>query len=389
MDVANSKLTILLNRVKLVLMGHPKLDMAEPTTLPPAPPEMQKRQLKGKGEKHGRSSSVPSMSRPSDCPRANAASGHVIGVDIGGTNLRIALADMNGTVLAKWSTSTRKTSSPDTIIQQISSGTDYLLEHTSVSRCSLLAAGVGAPGITNGDAGVVIATSYLVGWKDVPLRGMLESELGIPTAVENDVRLAAIGENWTGGARGIDDFVFLAIGTGIAAGIFANGKLIHGTNWAAGEIGYMHVPGVSDQAAKQGEPGSLESMIGGEGIRQQWLQCCNGMRPLQTCDLTATEIFEHAGAGDSLAETVLNRSARILAYAVYNISLVLNSKLFVLGGGVGVSAPLLDATQRVLEQYNAPARPELIISRLGHDAQLVGAIRLALNQPQSRTVLKT
>jgi glucokinase len=370
-------------------MGHPKLDMAEPTTLPPTSPEMQKHQLKGKGEKHGRSGSVPSISQPSDFPRANTASGHVIGVDIGGTNLRIALADINGTVLAKWSASTRKTSSPDTIIQQISIGTNYLLEQTSVSRGSLLAAGVGAPGITNGDAGVVIATSYLNGWKDVPLRSMLESEMGIQTAVENDVRLAAIGENWSGAARGIDDFVFLAIGTGIAAGIFANGKLIHGTNWAAGEIGYMHVPGVSDQAAKQGEPGSLESMIGAEGIRQQWLQCCNGMRPAQTRDLSATEIFEHGGAGDSLAETVLNRSARILAYAVYNISLVLNCKLFVLGGGVGTSTPLLIATQRVLERYTAPARPELIISSLGHDAQLVGAIRLALNQPHSPTILRT
>jgi glucokinase len=370
-------------------MGHPKFDMAKPTTLPPASPEMRKHRLKGKGEENGRSSSVASISRPFDSPRANAASGHVIGVDIGGTNLRIALADMNGAVLAKWSASTRKTSSPDTIVQQISSGTNYLLEQTSISRSSLVAAGVGAPGITNGDAGVVIATSYLNGWKDVPLRSMLESELGIQAAVENDVRLAAIGENWTGAARGIDDFVFLAIGTGIAAGIFANGKLVHGTNWAAGEIGYMHVPGVSDQAAKQGEPGPLESMIGGEGIRQQWLQCCNGIGPPRACDLTATEIFEHAGAGDSLAATVLQRSARILAYAVYNISLVLNCKLFVLGGGVGMSAPLLDATQRVLEQYNVPARPELIISSLGHDAQLVGAIRLALNQPQSHTIPKT
>ncbi len=287
---------------------------------------------------HGRSTA----GRRPGSARTNAGYGHVVGVDIGGSNLRIALADINGTVLGKWSTSTRETSSPDMVIEQIRQGTQYLLE----------------------------------------------SALRIPAAVENDVRLAAIGENWTGAARGIGNFVFLAIGTGIAAGIFANGKLVHGTDWTAGEIGYMHVPGTPEQAAKPGEPGSLESTIGGEGVRQQWLRCCNGRGVPLTRDLTATEIFEHAHAGDVLAESVLNRSAQVLAYAVYNISLVLNCALFVLGGGVGMSAPLLDATRRVLEQYSAPARPKLIISSLGQDAQLMGAIRLALNKAESRIGLK-
>src|SRR5713101_6335059 len=320
--------------------------------------------------------------------RTNNGYGHVIGVDIGGSNLRIALADMNGAVLSKWSTSTRETSSPEMVIEQIREGTRYLLEYTSVSRRSLLAVAAGAPGVTDGDAGVVVTTSYLKGWRDVPLRSMLESALRIPAAVENDVRLAAIGENWIGAARGLGNFVFLAIGTGIAAGIVANGKLVHGTDWTAGEIGYMHVPGTPEQAAKPGEPGSLESTIGGEGVRQQWLRCCNGRGVPLTRDLTATEIFENAHAGDVLAESVLNRSAQVLAYAVYNISLVLNCALFVLGGGVGMSAPLLDATRRVLEQYNAPAQPKLMMSSLGPDAQLIGAIRLALNKAESRIGLK-
>jgi len=333
---------------------------------------------------HGRSTA----GRRPGSARTNAGYGHVVGVDIGGSNLRIALADMNGTVLGKWSASTRETSSPDMVIEQIRQGTQYLLEHTSVSCRSLLAVAAGAPGITDGDAGVVVATSYLKGWKHVPLRSLLESALCIPAAVENDVRLAAIGENWTGAARGVRNFVFLAIGTGISAGIFANGKLVHGTDWTAGEIGYMHVPGTPEQAAKKGEPGSLESTIGGEGVRQQWLRCCNGSGVPLTRDLTATEIFERAHAGNVLAESVLNRSAQVLAYALYNISLVLNCELFVLGGGVGMSAPLLDATRRFLEPYSAPARPKLIISSLGQDAQLMGAIRLALNKTESRIGLK-
>jgi glucokinase len=318
--------------------------------------------------------------------RIDAGYGHVLGVDIGGSNLRIALADMNGTVLGRWSTSTKRTSSPAMVIEQIREGVTHLLEHAAVSRRSLLAVVAGAPGITDGDAGVVVATSYLKGWKDVPLRRLLESALRIPAAVENDVRMAAIGENWKGAAQGVGNFVFLAIGTGIAAGVFANGKLIHGTDWTAGEVGYMHVPGAPEEAARHGAPGSLESVIGGEGIRKQWLRSRNGTSVEVARNLTATEIFERASTGDLVAKGVLNRSAKILAYAVYNISLVLNCGLFILGGGVGMSAPLRDATQRFLEKYNEPARPKLMVSSLGQDAQLVGAIRLALSKADLESV---
>jgi glucokinase len=288
-------------------------------------------------------------------------------------------------VLGKWSTSTKRTSSPDMVIEQIREGVKNLLEDASVPRRSLLAVAAGAPGITDGDAGVVVTTSFLKGWKEVPLRRLLESALRIPAAVENDVRMAAIGENWMGAARGVGNFVFLAIGTGIAAGVFANGRLIHGTDWTAGEVGYMHVPGAPEEAARQGAPGSLESVIGGEGIRKQWLRSCNGNGAVAR-NLTATEIFELAHAGDLVAKGVLNRSAKILAYAVYNISLVLNCGLFILGGGVGMSAPFRDATQRFLENYNEPIQPKLIVSSLGHDAQLVGAIRLALSKADHESV---
>ena len=333
---------------------------------------------KGLAERPGRHGSL----------RINSGYGHVIGVDIGGSNMRIALADMKGTVLSKWSTSTKRTSSPDMVIEQIRTGVTHLLEQASVPRRSLLAIAAGAPGITDANSGVVVATSYLKGWRNVPFRSLLESAFHIPATVENDVRLAAIGENSAGAARGVRNFVFLAIGTGIAAGIFANGKLVHGSDSTAGEVGYMHVPGTPEEAAKRGAPGSLESTIGGEGVRQQWLRICweAGVPPDR--DLNATEIFEHAHAGDVHATAVLHHSARVLAYAVYNISLVLNSALFVLGGGVGMSAPLRDATQSCLDQYNEPVPPKLIISSLGPDAQLIGAIRLALNTAEAHIGLK-
>ena len=114
----------------------------------------------------------------------------------------------------------------------------------------------------------MLATSYLMGWRDVPLRALLEASLGVPAAVENDVNMAALAESQIGAARGIRDFVFLAIGTGIGAGIVLNGRLFHGMNWSAGEIGYMFVPGTSVKPVESGEPGALESVVGGEGSRR-------------------------------------------------------------------------------------------------------------------------
>jgi glucokinase len=300
----------------------------------------------------------------------------VAGVDIGASNLRVALADLQGNVLGRWNTPTKATSSPEMVIALIEQGLEFLLSQSSRSRRTLLSVAAGAPGVTNPHAGVVLATSYLKGWRDVPLRQLLEFTLGVPAAVENDVRMAALGEHWAGAARGVDDFVFLAIGTGIAAGVFANGNLIHGTNWTAGEVGYMHVPHATKEPARPGEPGALESILGGEGILRQWSSACLGnARPP---NLTATEIFARATNGDPLAKRVLEHSAQLLASAVYNISLVLNSALFVLGGGIGVSVPLREAAELILERYSEPSRPKLVVSSLGTDAQLIGAVRLAL-----------
>ncbi len=102
------------------------------------------------------------------------------------------------------------------------------------------------------------------------LRALLEARLGVPAAVENDVNTAAIAEHQIGAAQGIRDFVFIAVGTGIGAGIVLNGRLFHGMNWSAGEIGYMLVPGTSVKPVESGEPGALESIVGGEGIKAQW-----------------------------------------------------------------------------------------------------------------------
>jgi glucokinase len=314
--------------------------------------------------------------------RFNATYAHVLGVDLGGTSLRVALADMNGTVLGKWSASTRGASTPEQVVALICNGMTRLVRQANISPKAVKAVGVGTPGITDVDAGIVISAPNLKNWRNIPFRNVLESELGIPAVIENDVNLAAMGENWRGAAREATNFVFLALGTGIGAGIYLNGQLVHGADWAAGEVGYMHVPGTPDTAFELDKPGSLESVIGGQGIEEawqrKWREAKKTRRRLPR-NLSATEVFEHAREGDPAAAAILDHTSHILADAILNIALIINCSLFVLGGGVGMSTPLYDATRRRLDR-NELLRPQLVLSTLGHDAQLVGAIRLALDR---------
>jgi glucokinase len=320
-------------------------------------------------------------------PHASDSSGYVIGADIGGSNLRLALADMTGTIVARWSTSTTEVSDPHVVVALICEGTDMLLHRESLSRDGLRAIAVGAPGITDADRGIVIATSYLMGWRDVPLRALLEAALGVPAYVDNDVNVAAIGESRAGVAQGVGDFVFLAIGTGIGAGVVLNGELFRGSGWIAGEIGYMLVPGVSEAPVERGKPGALEGVAGGEGIQAQWQsRWREGITTLPR-DAPASLILDHAQQGDQLAIQILETAARALAYAIYNISLILNCPLIVLGGGVGIHAALGNATRVILEQRSVRVRPRLVKSELGADAQLIGAVFLAVETSRTRLTI--
>lgn len=315
-------------------------------------------------------------------PRQNttaSSEGCVVGIDIGGTNLRLALADTTGCILARHAASTADSRNAATVVAAIERGVEELMREANVPRSALRSIAAGAPGITNVDEGIVIATSYLMGWRDVPLQSMLESALGIPAIVDNDVNMAAVGESWMGSGKNVRDFVFIAIGTGVGAGVVLEGRPFRGMGWAAGEIGYMLVPGVSSEPTEHGAPGALESMVGGEGIRETWLRTWSQEKTSLPRELTATKIFEGAQTGDPLAKAILHQSAQILSYAIYNLSLVLNCPLFILGGGVGTHPVFFEATQKALEKWASRSHLKLSLSALGAEAQLMGAVRLALD----------
>jgi glucokinase len=310
----------------------------------------------------------------------------VAGADIGTSVIRVALADLNGTILGKWVGSTRSRSTPGRVAKLIAGGIRELQSQHRVPPEKLVSLGAGVPGITDTQAGIVLSAPILPsGWQAVPLARLLERGTGIPVTVENDVNLAAIGESWVGTARGVRNFVFLTIGTGVGAGVFVNGRLYHGSDWAAGEIGYLYVPGTDEAPLSIGRPGSLESVIGARGIRRSWQKLCNGSRKTggqKAGHINVSEVFDLAEKGDHRAGMLLQQTARILADAITDVCVILNSSLIVLGGSVGSHPALLEGTRRILER-NDFSRPRLALSVLGGEAPLLGAIWLALRAAES------
>ncbi|HET8756404.1 MAG TPA: ROK family protein, partial [Solirubrobacteraceae bacterium] len=216
----------------------------------------------------------------------------------------------------------------------------------------IVAAGVGVPGVPEGDgfAGLIAGAAGLSG---APLRRLLADALGAPVAIDNDVNLAALAE---AAARGVDDLAFIAVGTGVGMGIISGGRLIRGAHGAAGELGQLPVG--DHVVAPFGDLGPLEAIAGGAGL------AARAGTP------TAREVFD-AGRG-----TLLDDQAAVLASGIRAVQALLDPELIVLGGGLGCRADVADRIAAALEAHGTPP-PRVERSRLGEDAGLLGALALA------------
>ena len=319
--------------------------------------------------------------RPPGMLRFNASHGYVAGVDIGGTRLRMVLADLNGRVVTQWATQfVERQRTPKAVCGLIHDGLKVMCQEASTSLTRVLHLTAGAPGVTNVNSGVVLSAPNLRDWNDVPLRMMIERELGVSALVENDTNLAAVGEHWRGSASGVENFIFIALGTGVGAGIYINGRLHHGANWSAGEIGYAGVNGRPRQPLEVHETGQMERSIGGLGIEAEWQRLLARERRANVNELgklRATEIFDLAIDGDRLASQVIQHTAQILADCIVDLSLALDPEVVILGGGVGSHPELCRVTAKLLGR-NEFAKPQVRSSSLGTQAQLHGAISLSL-----------
>ena len=326
--------------------------------------------------------------RPPEMLRFRAEHGYVAGADIGGTRLRMMLSDLNGKPVAHWKcTLDRNGKDPRSIGRLIHDGLVTMCSDASVVKRRVLHMTVGAPGITDVERGVVLSAPNLTSWNEVALRDLLEAETGVPVLAENDTNLAAVGEHWRGAATSAEDFVFIAIGTGVGAGVFLRGSLHHGATWSAGEIGYLGVSGEPREAPRMRRTGQLERLIGGAGIERSWLEqldrSCRQEASLR--GLRGAQIFDLAEKQDADALAVLRFAAGVLAEAVITIALLFNPALVVLGGGVGSHECLRREIEGLLCGGDF-TYPEIRLSSLGSDAQLHGAISLSLSAIEGKLI---
>lgn len=306
----------------------------------------------------------------------NADYGYVVGIDIGSRSLRFVAADLRGRVVHRREVRT-PTTSREVILDAITGGVEQLFAEAGLALAKLFAVGAGAPGMTDVTQGRVISAVNLKGWTDVPLRDHLHARFGVPVVVDNDVNMAALGEQWAGCARDCPNFVFIALGAGVGAGIVIDGRLYRGSRWYAGEISHMHLDH-RRWNVDYGEQGFLESLAGAEAIARQGQRLRGRRVPVLATADGAADVFEAARDGDARAAAVVQQVAVYLGSAVANIAAVLDPALVVFGGGISHAGDqLLDPVRAVVARI-VPNVPEIRVSAAGDDAQVFGSLHSAL-----------
>jgi glucokinase len=314
--------------------------------------------------------------RPPDILRFKAQHGCVAGVEITRNLLRFLLADLNGRELAQSETVIDKSkSTPRQICRQIAKGLWQLLPKRGLSRNQLFSLTVGVPAIVNVDEGTVLAFTPLQDWNKVPLGPMLARELKCPVLVDNDTNLAAQGEFHCGAARGESDFVFITIGEGVGAGVFLNGRIYRGSQWSAGEIGYLRVPDISREHPSIRKYGKLETALSASGILKSWR--ASGQAMSRSRVIGVADVWDLAASGNAEAKRLLTQRATILADVILDLALILNPSLILLGGEVGNHPALLRELNALLEGSEF-AVLRVALGALGIPAVLLGAVSIAL-----------
>jgi glucokinase len=300
-------------------------------------------------------------------------------VEITAKNISFLLTDLNGSELDRHQISlTKRRTTPEAICALIGDELKTLLRKHQKSRDRLLALVVGVPAITNLDEGSVLSISTLDGWRSVPLRVMLNKIAGCLVIVENDMNLAAQGEHYCGSAQQAKDFVFINIGANVGAGIFLDGRIHHGSDWSAGEIGYLRLPSISRRQPTIHEFGELETVLTGPGILKSWREACG--KPAHgagKAEVDAVGILNLAQGGDPCAVKIVRQRSEIVADIIVNLSLILNPGLILLGGEIGSHPVLIDFVQKHLRGGEF-AVTRIASSPPSHCAVLWGCISLAL-----------
>jgi glucokinase len=314
------------------------------------------------------------VGRNRDVLRFNQRAGAVIAIDLGGTKCHGALADLAGEVLAEDLRPTFSDGSPaDSLLTSIGA-----LRHAAArERLLVRAVCVGIPAVVNPDTGLVDA-GHNVHWHGFDLTGLLTSELTEPFAVENDVNLAGLGEAWRGDGVDISSFVTLSLGTGIGAAVVVDGRVLRGRHNAAGEIGYL----ITRPSQLRGAPrAALEDLISGAALvarARELVAAAPGLTGMEPATITPAQLFVAAAAGDKVARELIDELIETVAITITAVAAIVDPARVILGGSIGRAlAPYLTQIETLLGQVTYRP-PEVVVSSLGPNATVIGAIASAL-----------
>ena len=314
---------------------------------------------------------------------------YVVGVDMGGTKILAAVINAKGEIVQQAKRATKPKKGPEEVIERITRCIREAIDSAELKPSQIRAIGIGSPGPLDPETGVIIFAPNL-GWSNVPLKAKLEANLSIPTFVDNDVNVGTLGEYAFGAGQGVKNLVGIFVGTGIGGGIILDGKLFHGVNKTAGEVGHMIVE-VKGPRCGCGNFGCLEAVASRTAITRDLQKTIlkKGKKSKLTelnggnLDLIRSKAIARAVKhGDKPTIKVVQRAAKYLGISVASIVHFLNPEMVVLGGGVveAMGDSLLDPIRHAAAEYALPTTMDgvqIIAATLGDNAGVIGASVLA------------
>ena len=309
-----------------------------------------------------------------------------IGVDVGGTSVKLGIFETTGELVDKWEVTTRKEEGGRHILADVAASIREKVSSMGLDlKKDVVGAGLGVPGPVMPDGNVEVCVN--LGWHNVnpqkELSGLLD---GLPVKSGNDANVAALGEMWQGGGKGYGDLVMITLGTGVGGGVILDQKIVAGPHGLGGEIGHIHVREDEKEYCNCGGQGCVEQICSATGIARE------ARRKMESTDtpsslraygdaVTAKNVLDAAKEGDGLALEVMAVVSRYLGLALSQIALIIDPEIFVIGGGVSKAGQfLIDMVQKDYDHFTpiSPNKPKLGLATLGNDAGIYGAARLIL-----------
>lgn len=309
---------------------------------------------------------------------------YCMGIDVGGTTVKIGLFCTDGTLLENWEIPTRKDEGGAYILEDIVKSLKDKWEEKEISVDDVTGIGIGIPGPITED-GTVLKCANL-GWGVFNVANELSRLTGIENVkVGNDANVAALGEMWKGGGQGYKDVVMITLGTGVGGGVILNGKILTGTRGAAGEIGHITVNYDETDTCGCGKHGCLEQFASATGIvkeAKRMLLASDKPSKLRDVEyLSAKIIFDLAKEGDELANAMVEQLGRYLGLAASYVAGVIDPEVFVIGGGVSKAGEMLTTLIKKYYEQNvmfALKNKEFKLATLGNDAGIYGSAKMVL-----------